>query len=156
MQLQVVHWVYPIKSPTSIFNEGLCQTLTGFPQPPATTFNSTSNLFSFTIPDNPIAPVVYEINLTDVTGSLSSLSGVYNISGCLNISDLYPHVCGPFQFSVTASNSVGRESTLVTALPSSTTTPCDCYREKGSLMLQLWCVVLFLLQCVFVVIVIIL
>jgi hypothetical protein len=84
------------------------------------------------IPDNPIAPEVYEISVTDVTGSLTSLNGVYSTSGCISVSDLYPKICGPFQLSITATNSMGRERAHFTTPLRDTLTPCGCYREKGN------------------------
>jgi hypothetical protein len=83
-------------------------------------------------------PEVYEVNLTDSTGSLTRLSGIYNTSQCLNItSDLYPAVCGPFQLSVAAINSVGREVTQQTLLEDNQPMPCDCFREKGRKVLAI-------------------
>jgi len=56
--------------------------------------------------------------VTDSTGMLTRLSGVYNTSRCLSItSDLYPDACGPFQLSAAAMNGVGRETTQLTLLP---------------------------------------
>ena len=112
-------------------------TIAGYPQAPIVNFYNASNMFCFTIPDNPIHPEVYEVNLTDSTGSQTRLSGVYNTSQCLTItSDLHPNVCGPFQLSVAVMNTVGREETTPTIIPDSTTaepTPCDCYQQKGKL-----------------------
>ena len=103
----------------------------GYPQPPIITYFS-NNSFCFTIPDNPISPEVYEITLTDSTGSLIRLSGVYSTSRCLIItSDLYPNVCGPFQLSVAAVNEVGREVTQLSSSNITEPTPCECYQQKS-------------------------
>jgi hypothetical protein len=106
------------------------------PLPPRYSENDTDTglAICLQIPDTPISPVVYEVNLTDSTGSMTGLSGIYNTSQCLKItSDFYPAVCGPFQLSVAAINSVGRvfgeERTL---LQGNQPMPCDCFREKGS------------------------
>ena len=92
-------------------------------------------MLCFTVPNNPIHPEVFEVNLTDSTGSLTRLSGVYSTSKCLNItSDLYPGVCWPFQVSVAAINTAGREVTQLAingTLPYGMATPCDCYQKKG-------------------------
>ena len=107
-------------------------TIAGYPDSPRV--NIMSGAFCFTIPVNPIAPEVYEINVTDSTGSRINLSGVYNTSNCLSLtSDLYPDVCGPFQVSVVASNTVGRETAPPHLIGNNTRepTPCDCYTRKG-------------------------
>ena len=103
----------------------------GYPAPPTINFNNNIT-FSFTIPDNPISSEVYDVNLTDSTGSQTRLSGVYNTSRVLSItSDLYPDVCAPFQLSVTAVNSVGREAIQHIIGEMTEPTPCECYKQKG-------------------------
>ena len=48
----------------------------------------------------------YIVNVTDVTGLDTSLSGEYDTPHCLNItSDLFLDVCVPFQVTVTDANS---------------------------------------------------
>ena len=102
------------------------------PQPPNIT--DTGMAICLHIPDLiHRSPEVYEVNLTDSTGSQTRLSGVYNTSQCLTItSDLYPTVCGPFQVSVAAVNSVGRNVTQQTLLRDNQPMPCECFREKGT------------------------
>ena len=81
-----------------------------------------------------IRPTILEVNLTDSTGLLTRLGGIYNASDtCLTItSDLYPDVCGPFHLSVTAINTVGRVTAYSTILPDVEPRPCDCYQQKGT------------------------
>lgn len=105
--------------------------LTGYPLSPLISYDE-NNMFCFTVPVNPIHPEVYEVKLTDSTGSLTRLSGIYSTSQCLTItSDLYPDACGPFQLSVAATNDVGREVSELTLLPSNEPNPCGCYQEKS-------------------------
>ena len=54
---------------------------------------------------------MYEVNLTDSTGSLTPLSGFYTNPECLSIGPaLYPDLCGPFQLSVAAISKVERSA----------------------------------------------
>jgi hypothetical protein len=107
----------------------------GDPLPPIYSNHSTDSGLAIClhVPDNLIVPVVYEVNITDSTGSLTRRSDI-NSSQCLNFtSDLYPAVCGPFQLSVAAINSVGRTVTQQTLLAEDNQPmPCDCFREKGN------------------------
>jgi hypothetical protein len=108
--------------------------LAGHPHHPVIDYNDTSRMFCFSIPNNPISPEIYEVNLTDSTGALTELHGVYWTSQCLTVTpNLYPHVCGPFQLFVVAKNSVGEEVSQQTLLSNTNIepTPCDCYQEKG-------------------------
>ena len=114
----------------SLLHALLLSNFAGYPQPPNIIHHSSNSTFCF---NNPIHPEVYEVNLTDSTGSLTRLSGIYNTSQCLTItSDLYPDVCGPFPLSVAAMNTVGREVTQLTINTSNEASPCDCYLEKGN------------------------
>ena len=50
----------------------------------------------------------YDVNVTDVTGLQTSLTGTYNSSQCLPIiSESHPNVCRPFHVMITATNAYG-------------------------------------------------
>ena len=113
----------------------VCTFTTVPPRPPSLNYSNRSRVFCFTIPNDLINPEVYQVNLTDNTGSLTRLSGTYNSSQCLTItSDLYPDVCGPFQLSVAATvNHLVTELTLISSGVANTSSPRDCYQAKGIL-----------------------
>ena len=70
-----------------------------------------NQLLCFNSSFNPDHPPHYEVNITDITGSLTDISGTYNTSRCLMTSDLHPDVCGPLWVSVAARNSFGVSNT---------------------------------------------
>ena len=68
-----------------------------------------NNSICFSADSNFQYPVdYYDVNVTDVTGLQTSLTGTYNNSQCLPIiSESYPNVCRPFQVTATATNAHG-------------------------------------------------
>ena len=103
-----------------------CFFFLGFPQPPVVEWFGQNSTFCFGAPAPPIIPEHYEVNLMDKTGSLTRLN--YDTTSCLLIvSDLFPYQCGPFHLSVTAINTMGRETTSFNA----TATACDCSQQTG-------------------------
>ena len=84
----------------------------------------------------------YDVNVTDVTGLQTSLTGTYNSSQCLPIiSESHPNVCRPFQVMITATNAYGTSN--MTTYNSTTSnrsdielpTGCDCYQIRGDISL---------------------
>lgn len=66
------------------------------------------NELCFNASFNPGHPARYDVNVTDITGYLTSVSGQYDSSHCLSLSSvLQPASCTPLEIAVTASNDFG-------------------------------------------------
>lgn len=123
--------------------------LLGPPAPPQINYNGSTSTVCLSLQDTRCTE--YEVNVTDVTGSVLSSDTYYN-NQCISLNNLLPDLCDPFEISIVMiRNEVGHSfhqknindnSKAATngnsciiflfIITPTVSNICSCYMEKGS------------------------